>query len=157
MRVFLLNLVLAALWAAAVGSVDSAHLVVGFAVGYGALWVARPLLGDSGYFRKVPQAARFALYFVGELVLSNLRVARDVLTPRTYRRPGVVAVPLDQASDVEVTLLANLVTLTPGTLSLDVAPDRTTLYVHAMFVDDVESLRRQVKDGFERRVLELLR
>ena len=60
MSVFLLNLVLAGLWAAAVGSVDTAHLVVGFVVGYCALWVARPLLGGTGYFRKVPQAARFA-------------------------------------------------------------------------------------------------
>jgi multicomponent Na+:H+ antiporter subunit E len=69
----------------------------------------------------------------------------------------VVAVPLDAESDVEITLLANLVTLTPGSLSLDIAPDRSCLYVHAMFVDDVEQLRRDVKEGFERRVLELLR
>ncbi len=60
-------------------------------------------------------------------------------------------------SDVEITLLANLVTLTPGTLSLDVSEDRSTLFVHAMFVDDPDVLRREIKHGFERRVLELLR
>lgn len=157
MIVFGLNLVLAVLWAAVVGSVDTPHLVVGFLLGYGVLWVSKPLLGDTDYFAKAPRAIAFAGFFAWELVLSNLRVAWDVLTPRAYRRPGVVAVPLDATTDVEITLLANLVTLTPGTLSLDVSDDRRTLYVHAMFVDDPDELRREIKDGFERRVLELLR
>ena len=148
---------LALLWAAVVGSVDPAHLLTGFVVGYGVLWLARPVLGPTRYFGKLIEALRFVTFFVYELVLSNLRVAWDVLTPKAYRRPGVVAVPLDAESDVEITLLANLVTLTPGSLSLDIAPDRSCLYVHAMFVDDVEQLRRDVKEGFERRVLELLR
>jgi multicomponent Na+:H+ antiporter subunit E len=157
MRAFLLNLLLALLWAAVVGSVDPAHLAVGFAVGYLVLWLARPLLGPTDYFVKLFQALRFAAFFVLELVLANLRVAWDVLTPKAYRRPGVVAVPLEEASDTEITVLANFVTLTPGTLTLDVSEDRRCLYVHAMFVDDPETLRAEVKDGFERRVLELLR
>jgi multicomponent Na+:H+ antiporter subunit E len=155
--VFLLNLLLALLWAAVVGSVDPAHLLTGFFVGYLVLWLARPVLGPTRYFGKLFEALRFAVFFVYELVLSNVRVAWDVLTPRAYRRPGVVAVPLDAETDVEITLLANLVTLTPGSLSLDVAEDRRCLYVHAMFVDDVDQLRKDIKKGFERRVLELLR
>lgn len=157
MNVFLLNLLLALLWAAVAGSVDPAHLVVGFVTGYAVLWLARPVLGPTGYFSRLPRAVGFAGFFVWELVLSNLRVAWDVLTPRARRRPGVVAVPLDAETDVEIALLANLVTLTPGSLSLDVSPDRRVLYVHAMFVDDPEAFRRDLKRGFERRVLELLR
>jgi multicomponent Na+:H+ antiporter subunit E len=72
-------------------------------------------------------------------------------------RPGVVAVPLDARTDAEITLLANLITLTPGTLSLDVSADRSFLYVHAMYVDDVNDVKRQIKDGFERRLLEVMR
>jgi len=68
-----------------------------------------------------------------------------------------VAVPLDARSDMEITLLANLITLTPGTLSLDVSDDRSVLYVHGMFVEDAQLMREQIKNGFERRVLELLR
>ena len=157
MTVFLLNLLLALLWAAAVGSVDPAHLAVGFAAGYFALWLARPVLGATGYFSRLPRAVGFAVFLVWELVLSNLRVAWDVLTPRAYRRPGVIAVPLEASTDVEITLLANLVTLTPGTLSLDVSPDRRVLYVHGMFVDEPEQVRSDIKQGFERRVLGLLR
>jgi multicomponent Na+:H+ antiporter subunit E len=153
----LLNLLLALLWSAAVGSVDPAHLVVGFVVGYLVLWLARPLLGPTSYFGKLLEALRFTAFFVFELVLSNLRVAWDVVTPKAYRRPGVVAVPLEEASDVEITVLANLVTLTPGSLSLDVSPDRRHLYVHSMFVRNPELTRSDIKKGFERRVLELFR
>lgn len=157
MRIFLLNLLLALLWAAVVGSVDPAHLAVGFVVGYLVLWLVRPVLGPTRYFRKLLDALRFVGFFLVELVLANLRVAWDVLTPKAYRRPGVVAVPLERANDTEITVLANLVTLTPGSLSLDVSEDRGCLYVHAMFVDDPAKLRAEIKDGFERRVLGLLR
>ncbi len=157
MTVFLLNLLLALLWAAMVGSIAPAHLMTGFVVGYIVLWIASPVLGPSRYFGKLFEALRFVAFFVYELVLANLRVAWDVLTPKPNRRPGVVAVPLELDSDVEITLLANLVTLTPGSLSLDVSPDRRFLYVHAMFVEDPDQLRADIKEGFERRVLELLR
>lgn len=69
----------------------------------------------------LPVAIRFRGYFLWQLLLSNLRVAYDVITPRLYMRPGILAVPLDAEIDLEITLLANLITLTPGTLSLDVS------------------------------------
>jgi multicomponent Na+:H+ antiporter subunit E len=74
-------------------------------------------------------------------------------------RPGIIAIPLDARTDLEITLLANLITLTPGTLSLDVSADRRVLYIHVMYIDndDIEAVRRNIKDGFERRVLEGLR
>jgi multicomponent Na+:H+ antiporter subunit E len=84
---------------------------------------------------------------------------RAPLTPVSYVFPGVVAIPLDARTDAEITLLANLITLTPGSVSLDISEDRRVLYVHAMYIDggDVEAYRRSVKEGLERRVLELLR
>lgn len=156
MSAFSLNLLLAVLWAALAGTIDLANLGVGFVLGYGVLWLLRPLVGGQ-YHRKLPQAFAFALFFFKELVVSTLRVAWEVLTPSIHRKPGIVAVPLDAETDVEITLLANVITLTPGTLSLEVSEDRSVLYVHAMFVDDAETLRRELKEGFERRVLELLR
>jgi len=88
---------------------------------------------------------------------SSLRVGTDILTPRHRARPGIVAVPLDARTDAEIALFANVVSLTPGSLSLEISPDRTRLFVHAMFLDDPESFRRELKQGFERRVLELMR
>jgi multicomponent Na+:H+ antiporter subunit E len=156
-RAFVWNVFLAVCWACAAGEVALPNLLVGFVLGYFALGLAGSTAGQSSYHRKAGQVLRFAAFYLWELVLSNLRVAHDVLTPTFYMRPGVVAVPLEARTDVEITLLANLITLTPGSLSLALSEDRQTLYVHSMFIDDVERVRERIKTGLERRVLELLR
>lgn len=157
MTYFLANLVLALVWWAAAGRTDPEPAAVGFVVGYVVLRWLQPVLGRSGYFRKLPAALMLAVVFAYELVVSSIRVAGAVLAPRARCRPGFVAVPLAATTDAEITLLANLVTLTPGTLSLDVSSDRRTLHVHAMFLDDADALCAGIKDQFERRILELLR
>ena len=155
MKTLVWNLGLALGWCAITGQLTTVNLLIGFLIGYFAL--RPPPGGQPRYFRKLHQALEFALFFVKEITLSTLRVARDVLAPNPRMRPAVLAVPLDAETDAEITLLANLITLTPGTLSLDVSPDRQTLYVHKMFMDDAEESVRELKEGFERRVLELLR
>ena len=157
MKVFLWNLLLALLWEAMTGRTDVANLLLGFALGYVVLWWLRPLLSPTQYFRKIPESIRFTFFFLRELIHSNLRVAWDVISPKSRRKPGIVAIPLDARSDIEITFLANLITLTPGTLSLDISDDRSVLYVHGMFVEDPQLMRNEIKSGFERRVMELLR
>lgn len=114
-------------------------------------------MGGSNYFKKIPLTISFILYFIKELIVANLKVAFDIITPKDYMKPGIIAVPLDARTDLEIVLLANLLTLTPGTLSLDVSSDRKTLYVHALYVKDADSFRREIKDGLEKRLLEVLR
>lgn len=157
MTVFLFNLLLALVWLALTGELTPRNFVLGFAAGYVVLRLARRVLPPTGYFGKVIQVLRFGAFFLWQLVKANLRVAYDILTPRHHMRPGVVAIQLDVTSDEEITLLANLITLTPGTLSLDVSADRRVLYVHAMYIHDLEKFRAEIKDGFERRVMELMR
>jgi len=157
MTLFIWNLVLAAVWAAVLGELSLGNLAAGFVLGFAILAVGGALFGSSHYFEKLLLGVEFAAFFLGQLALSSLRVATDIVTPRHRARPGVLAVPLDARSDAEITLLANLVSLTPGSLSLDVSDDRRTLFVHVMFLDDPELTRREIKEGFERRVLELLR
>lgn len=157
MTPFVINLALALGWAALFSAFTLPSLATGFAVGYAILWVLSPLFGDSRYCRKLFDLIRLLAYFLWELLVSSLQVAWDVLTPMHRSRPGIIAVPIEAKTDLEITTLANLVSLTPGTLSLDVSGDRRTLYVHAMFVDDPECIRRDIKNGMERRVLEALR
>jgi len=151
------NVVLALVWAMATGELSGAGLGKGFALGYLALWLCRPLLPESGYFRKPLQFIRFAFLFLWALLVANLRVAYDVITPKLHMRPSILAIPLEARTDEEITLLASLITLTPGTLSIEVSDDRRKLFIHAMFVDEAEQFRRQLKEGFERRLLEVLR
>jgi multicomponent Na+:H+ antiporter subunit E len=104
---------------------------------------------------RVPLAIEFLLFYLWELVLANLRVARDVMRPIHHLRPGVIAVPLDVDTDVQIVVLANLLTVTPGTISLDVSADRKTLYIHAVDASDIPALRASIKGGFENRVRKL--
>lgn len=157
MKVLLLNLTLMGLWVAATGIFTYKNSVLGFLVGFIVLWWLRSLLGETAYFRKLPLGIWFSLLFLWELLKSNLRVAWDVVTPSILRKPGIIAIPLDAKTDLEITVLANLITLTPGSMTMDVSEDRKTLYVHEMFVDDPDQVRTEIKRRFERWVLTLMR
>lgn len=158
MILFAANLVLAVAWSALFSGGGLLNLLFGFVVGYAVLWLVRPLFGDKArYFRKLIDLVRLAGFFAYELVISSLAVVWDVVTPAQRSNPGIIAVPLETCSPAELTTLANLVSLTPGTLSLDISDDRRTLYVHAMFADDAEAVRRSIKHGMEQRVLAALR
>ena len=97
-------------------------------------------------------ALALAVFFGWELILANVRVALDVMRPRTSIRPAVVGIPLDVTSDAEILLLSTLINITPGSVTIDLSDDRRTLYVHVMHMKSAEETRRDIKGGFERRV-----
>ena len=107
--------------------------------------------------KKIPKIIIFIFFYLWELLLSNFRVLHDVLTPRHYMNPGFIAIPLEAKTDLEILILANLISMTPGTMSIDISLNRRFLYLHVMYLDDVEQFRRMIKDKFETRVLEVLR
>jgi multicomponent Na+:H+ antiporter subunit E len=157
MNQLFLNILLALAWILLVGELTAETFIEGIIIGYLILWISRSALGGTKYFSKIPIAIRFIFYFIKELVIANLKVAFDIITPKDYMRPGIIAVPLNVKTDIEITLFANLLTLTPGTLSLDVSNDRKFLYVHALYVKDADSFRKELKEGLEKRLLEVLR
>jgi len=153
-----LNILLTFVWAGLLGAINTETLISGFVLSYFILFaVARSHREHHSYFGKVPKMISFVGYYLWELIKSNVIVAWDVLTPRHRMTPGVVAIPIRAETDMEITLLANLISMTPGTLSLDVSEDRRTLYVHAMYVKDPQALRDDITNNLERRVLEILR
>ena len=157
MSSFLANLLLALVWGAMTGDFSVANLGVGLVLGFVVLFTSQRFFGPSRYASRVARVAGFVAYYLWELVQANVRVAIDVVTPGHRARPGVVAVLLDAKTDAEITILANLITMTPGSLILDVSDDRRVIYVHSMFLRDPEAYRRGLKQDFERRVLEMLR
>ncbi|MBE0569475.1 MAG: Na+/H+ antiporter subunit E [Deltaproteobacteria bacterium] len=157
MKEFLANLLLALTWAAMTGEVTEGSIFTGFLLGYVILYFVQDLLGLSLKTLKIRPLAELVAYFLRDLVAANLRVAYDVVTPEHRMRPGVIALPLDARTDEEITLLANLISLTPGTLVLDVSPDRKRLYIHVMYLDEPDALRREIKEGLERRLLKVMR
>jgi len=157
MTAFVWNILLAVLWVFMAGEVTPTNILAGLVLGYVMLLFSHRVLAPSSYYWKGYHLAKFILFFLWELLKANLKVAYDVATPTHYMRPGVIAIPLDLETDEQITLLANLITLTPGTLALDVSSDKKVLYIHAMYVIHEEAIRREIKEGFENRVLELTR
>ncbi|PWW02183.1 multicomponent Na+:H+ antiporter subunit E [Hoeflea marina] len=154
MSLFLINVLLALAWAAVTGSFTFLNLAFGFVLATGALSLIREQVGSVGYFSRARRVISLMLLFVYELILSAWKVAVLVLTPRMDLKPGIFAYPLKLDRDFEITLLANLITLTPGTLSVDVSDDRRFLYVHAIDCSDPDSIRRDIAEGFERKIME---
>jgi multicomponent Na+:H+ antiporter subunit E len=173
----LLNLLLALAWLLLTGQFTPVNFIFGYIVGFVMLrlfWQAVGAESINGetprYFRKVRQVIVFVGFFLWELWKANLRVAADVLRLQPRMQPAIVAVPLDRCTDEEVTLLANLITLTPGTLSVDVAESDgengatgcgRTLFVHAMHAgrtpEEIAQFRQDLKNTFERHVQEVMR
>jgi multicomponent Na+:H+ antiporter subunit E len=113
--------------------------------------------GGDLYFRRPWRILKLAVIFLYELVISAITVAWLVLRPGLKFQSAIVAIPLDARHDLGVTLFANLISLTPGTLSLDVSDDRRTLYVHAMDTRDCEAEKDAMKRTFERPIREVTR
>lgn len=163
-----LNLTLAIVWMVLQTSFTWPDFVVGMLVGFAIIGLGERALrwqgpapgprGDRervGYVRYTLRLFGFVWFVIVAIVRSNLDVAKIVLNPRHVFRPAIIGVPLDVQSDAGITLLAIVVTITPGTVALDVSSDRRTMYIHAMDVRDVAALRDEIKDQFERRVMEI--
>ncbi|MBU1176321.1 MAG: Na+/H+ antiporter subunit E [Alphaproteobacteria bacterium] len=150
-------LVLALMWAAVTGAFTFGNLVLGGAVGVIALLLMRERIVRPTLFVKFGKAFSLAGLFLFELSRSAVTVALLVLSPDLSKRlkPAIIAFPLRVRTDAEITLLANLITLTPGTLSVDVSNDRRVLYVHALSVPDRDKLIADIAGGFEAKIMEV--
>jgi multicomponent Na+:H+ antiporter subunit E len=146
------SILLALVWAALEGEITLTNLVIGYVLGYAVLallargGVVSPTLGA-----RTVHAISLAGFFARELLIANFRVAADVLWANRMA-PAVVGIPLDVTTDGEILLLSMLINITPGSVTIDLSDDRRTLYVHVMHMKTADETRREIKDGFERRV-----
>jgi len=146
------SILLALVWAALQGEISLGRLLVGYVVGYGILaLLAKGGVMPSTLASRTGHAVSLAAFFAWELLISNFRVAADVLRGSRIE-PAVVAIPLDVTSDGEILLLSMLINITPGSVTIDLSDDRRTLYVHVMHMRSAAETRKEIKDGFERRV-----
>ncbi len=149
------SILLALVWAALQGEISLGNLLVGYVVGYAILvLLARGGVMPSTLASRTVHAFELAAFFAWALVVANFQVAADVVRG-TRIEPAVVAIPLDVTSDGEILLLSMLINLTPGSVTIDLADDRRSLYVHVMHMTSPDATRREIKDGFERRVKRL--
>jgi multicomponent Na+:H+ antiporter subunit E len=141
----LLTAWLVVVWVALWGPLTPATVAGGVAVAVAVQLLPPTRARRQGFTVRPLAAARFLGYFVYKLVEASVVVAIEVTTPHNRISTGIVAVPLRGASDVLVTLVADAVTLTPGTLTLEVGSNPPTLYVHVLHLRDVEAVRRDIR------------
>ncbi len=156
MTYFVLNLLIALAWLGFTAEFSVSNLAVGYLMGYLAIWISPRPVGSGRYFRKVGCTLEFVLFFVTEVTIATARIAFEIVTPTHYMSPAIVAIPLDTKSRLETAILASLITLTPGSFSIEISDDERTLYVHTMYLENADSFRKEIKDKFERRVIDLL-
>lgn len=153
---FLNNILLAFVWVALTGTFTFTNFIFGFVLCFAIMWLISTDPNKGQYFKRAPKVISFIFYFLYELAKANVQVATDVINRKNIK-PGIVRVPMDAQTDLEITLLSNFINLTPGTVIIDISDDRKVVYIHSMIVRDRESFIHSIKNGYEKRLLEILR
>ncbi|OCA81392.1 Na+/H+ antiporter subunit E [Pseudobacillus wudalianchiensis] len=153
----LLNFFLAFLWMFLQVSINSKTFIIGYLIGLILIYGMRRFFKTELYVRRVFAIIYLTLLFFKELIMANIDVLKVILKPKLDIQPGIFALPTELKSDWEITLLANLITLTPGTLVIDVSDDQKILYVHAIDVPDVQDAINGIKESFEKAIMEVSR
>ena len=152
----LVNLLLALAWAALNGQFSLQSLVTGFLLGHLVMRIlARGGVLPASEVRRIDRAIGLLAYLLWQIAVANFRISRDVVSIHYRMRPGIIRLPLDVKTDGEILLLAAMINITPGSVALDVSPDRSVMYVHVMNIQTPDDARRHIKEGFERKVLQL--
>ena len=153
----LVNIIAAISWMLFTNSFTFVDFVLGYVVGIFTLLLFKKSIGFDFYLRKVWAVIKLFILFLKELVLANVDVVKAVLSPRLDLDSSIVAVPTKLKSKGEITLLAVLITLTPGTLSMDFSDDSQTIYIHALDAPNRDELIKQIQNTFERAIMEVTR
>jgi multicomponent Na+:H+ antiporter subunit E len=156
-RQFLMNLLLCFIWVALTGEMLFANFFFGFILGFFILFVMNRNESDQRYFTRIPKMILFALQFLVDLLHANVQVAYDVITPKYFFKPGIVRYEMEAKTDLEINLLATMISLTPGTLILDISNDNKVVYIHVMYMRDREKFIAKVRNKIEKKLLEILR
>lgn len=153
----LLNLLLAFTWMFLKNEYSGNTFIIGYLLGLLILIVFRHFFNERFYLLRVYAVMKLVFLFFRELLLSNIAVLKVILKPRLTITPGIFALETKLTKDWEITVLANLITLTPGTLVVNVSADNKTLYIHAMDLADKQEAIDSIKNTFERAIMEVSR
>lgn len=147
-------------WCFLHGAINLPNFLIGLVLGFLVIRPFRQLYdideqaSYSDFIRRIPKIARYLSMLIVEIIKASIVVAKIVLQPKIDIHPGIIAVPVRTTKDVSITAIANTITLTPGTLTIDVSDDRSALYVHSIDVSDPKGLSDSIRDDLEEYVLE---
>ena len=105
---------------------------------------AEPDAGDRSRI-SLPHLVFFVGYVLVQLVRSNVFLAWEILTRKNTVHTGVIAVPMRTNSDVAMMVMANVITMTPGTVTIEAKDSPAVLYVNVLHLNDVDRLRDDLR------------
>lgn len=151
----LLNVLLGFMWMVMTVSFEPVAFFKGYLFGLLILYIFRNFFSSRFYLFRILAVLNLTYIFIRELISSNIAVVKTVLKPKLDMKPGIFAYPTILEKNWEITILANLITLTPGTLVIEVSPDNKILYVHALNINDAQESIDSIKNTFEKAILEV--
>lgn len=158
MRTLTLNLLIAVIWLLLSAQPSVSTFLIGFVLGMALLWLFRPVLPAEGYFARVAGTVRFVLIFLREFVLANFEMLRVVLfRSRDELHPKLFTLDVRGMKPWEILLLSHCISLTPGTTTVQVEDDFSTLVIHALDARDPDQVRQQINRTLRRAVLGMSR
>ncbi|MCA1321809.1 Na+/H+ antiporter subunit E [Bacillus tianshenii] len=153
----LINIMVAGTWMFLKNDWSFPSFFVGYFWGLILILAMRRFIPGRFYFSRIIAAGKLFFLFLRELLLANVQVIRDILRPKLDIKPGIFALPTDLKTDWEITLLSLLITLTPGTLVMDISDDNKILYIHAINMPDADQAISDIKNSFEKAIMEVTR
>ncbi|HLR80590.1 MAG TPA: Na+/H+ antiporter subunit E [Bacillota bacterium] len=152
-----INVIIAFMWMFLSETYTFTSFLSGYIIGVLLLLLLNRFVPGKFYLHRVVKIIQLIFLFVKELIASNIDIVKLVYKPKLDVEPGIFALPVDLETDWEITMLANFITLTPGTLSVAIAPDNSEIYIHAMDIDDIDESVESIKNTFERAIMEVTR
>ena len=151
-----LTLTLAVVWVLLAKELSAGSVLLGLLLGWLIPWITRPFWPDRPRLRRPLRIVEYVLVVLWDICIANVQVARVVLTVRDADlRPAFIAIPLELTAPEAITAFAATITLTPGTVSADLADDGRSLLVHCLHAPEPEAVVAEVKDRYERRLKEI--
>lgn len=151
----LLSLTLLLVWLLLVNDISVGHWLLGALLGWLIPLLTQVFWINPPRIRKPLKLCLFFLRVLGDIVIANLQVAKLILGPSARLRPAFVEIPMLLEDELALTMLASIISLTPGTVSADLSDDRKILLVHSLDVDDETALVEQIKHRYEAPLLEV--
>ncbi|MDV0446784.1 Na(+)/H(+) antiporter subunit E [Methanosarcinaceae archaeon Ag5] len=161
---FLVYVMLAILWVLISGSFSIGNFLLGMFFGFLILYPFRDMFTFTdtfGHFvRQFPKKLKYVYILFREIIKANFFMAYKILQPKLDIRPGIIAYPFTTTKSISTTILANTISLTPGTLIIDVHVKNPTLkgpgiyYIHSIYIDSPKEVRDTIRDDLEQPILE---
>src|SRR5699024_10013331 len=153
----IINLIIALMWMFLSETYTATGFLLGYLLGIFLLFLLNRFVPGRFYLHRVMKIIQLVLLFIKELVISTIDIAKVVYKPKLDVEPGIFTYPHEVKIDWEITVLTNVSSLTPATLTVAVENDKSMIYIHAMDIEDTNESIQSIKDTFEKAIMEVTR